>query len=336
MTRLEEALRLAPDHEANRKLYRALAEEIGRSAAAEAFLASLAEAPRAAPAPLATLPAPEERIPPEVARWLDAEPVPLTADLRGTRTVRLADPSPLGNFEVFLERSGWTEQQVREYDDDPGRDLSEESFHLVVPEGEAPEAGWGVIVWVSPWVWGGFSREEIGTVLARRGIVWIGANHAGNPRPVWERWALALDAAASVSKHLPVDPSRVWVAGYSGGGRVASALATLYPEVFAGSFSFFGVDHFHPVPVPDKPGIYWPVGFAEPPKERLATARDERSFVMVTGEKDFNRAETWAVFRHLVAEGFRRVEIIDLPGADHYSGIPAEALERGLAWLDRP
>ncbi len=334
---LEEALRLAPDDDETRKLYRALAAELDRLAEAEAFLGTLAELEpggreEAAPASTGQ---PAFTMPPEVVRWLEADPVPLAAELRGHHAVRLADTSPVGDLGTFLERSGWTEKQVRQYDSDPSRDLAEESFHLFVPDREPPEAGWGVIVWVAPVPWGGFSRQEIEEVLTRRGIVWIGANRAGNPRPVWKRQGLALDAAESVARHFPVDRSRLWVAGYSGGGRVASALASQYPEAFAGAFCFFGVNHFHPVPVPDKPGKLWPVGFPEPPRERLATIRADRSFVLLTGERDFNRAETWGTYRHLLADGFERVEIVDLPMADHYYGLQAGALERGLAFLDR-
>jgi poly(3-hydroxybutyrate) depolymerase len=37
-----------------------------------------------------------------------------------------------------------------------------------------------------------------------------------------------------------IDEQRVYASGYSGGGRITSGLALLYPEVFGGGFSVYG------------------------------------------------------------------------------------------------
>jgi dienelactone hydrolase len=171
-------------------------------------------------------------------------------------------------------------------------------------------------------------------LLERTGTIWVGADGAGNGRPDWQRWGLALDAAEELTRLYAIDPKRVYVGGYSGGGRTASALATLYPEVFRGALCWFGVSHFHPLAVPDKPGAHWPPQFPEPPRERLTTVREDGRFVLVTGERDFNRAQTKATWRHLEGDGFGRVTYLEIPGVDHYFGVPAEWMERALAALD--
>lgn len=162
----------------------------------------------------------------------------------------------------------------------------------------------------------------------------MGANRAGNVRQLLDRWRLALDAAAGTARLLVVDPRRVYVAGYSGGGRVASHLGSAFPEVFRGTLCWFGVDHFHPVPVPDRPGATWPPAVSEPPAKILDTVRREGRFLLVTGERDFNRAQTVAVAEHLREDGFDHAEVMVIPDADHYLGLDPEWLERAPITLD--
>lgn len=171
-------------------------------------------------------------------------------------------------------------------------------------------------------------------MLERRRTIWVGADGAGNPRALWDRWGLALDAAHHLPRLYPIDPRRVYAAGYSGGGRVASALATLYPEAFAGAFCWFGVDHFHELPLPGRPGSRWPARFPRPPRAALKQVREQSRFVLLTGEHDFNRPQTRAAYDHLRKDGFRHLTLIEVPGANHYHGVRPEWLERGLAALD--
>jgi pimeloyl-ACP methyl ester carboxylesterase len=131
-----------------------------------------------------------------------------------------------------------------------------------------------------------------------------------------------------------LDPERIYVAGYSGGGRVASGMALLYPELFRGSLSVFGVSWYEPVPVSDKPGAHWPAAFAAPPPESLPRLRAESRFVLLTGSRDFNKSQTRAIRRAMEEAGFEQVTYVEVPGASHYDTPGGEWWAKAFAALD--
>ncbi|HEX6199117.1 MAG TPA: carboxypeptidase regulatory-like domain-containing protein [Thermoanaerobaculia bacterium] len=247
--------------------------------------------------------------------------------------------SPLSDPEVVLGRYGGGPEDVRDIDPAMGRyDLSEETFEVYVPSAYRPAgrggSGWGLVVWVSPTSSGGIEDAARQAVLGEERLLWVGANDAGNPRFTWNRVGLALDAAHAMAALYDLDPQRIYAAGYSGGGRIASALGLLFPEVFGGALSLFGASFYRPVPVPDRPGSHWPAPFPEPPSESLRDVRREGRFVLVTGERDFNRAQTRATARVMEEEGFRGVTYLEIPGATHYDFPGAADLRRALEALE--
>jgi pimeloyl-ACP methyl ester carboxylesterase len=67
-------------------------------------------------------------------------------------------------------------------------------------------------------------------------MIFVSADQSGNDKQVrTRRMPLALIAAANIMRQYPVDPSRVFVAGFSGGAQVALRLALAYPDVFRGA-----------------------------------------------------------------------------------------------------
>ncbi|MGH6901060.1 MAG: tetratricopeptide repeat protein, partial [Geminicoccaceae bacterium] len=337
---LEQALRLAPTDPDLRQLYTTLQDGRGRGQEAADFLAGLPEEPAddtggpPAAAPDASSDA-EKELPSEIAARLATPPEPADAAMTGHHEVTFGEGSPLGAMGVLWARfASSSDEADPPATVDEAYELADESFHLYVPAIEAPPDGWGLVVWIAPIEWGGFQREGLAEVLDRHRLIWVGANRSGNARPVRDRWRLALDAAAGVQELFAVDSRRVYVAGYSGGGRVASHLGPAFPELFRGTLCWFGADHFHPVPVPDRPGAAWPPPVSEPPDEILDTVRRESRFLLVTGERDFNRAQTVAVAEHMREDGFDHVELMVIPDADHYIGLDPEWLERALTALD--
>lgn len=330
---LKRALVLAPADEELRTLFTILMGDVGKSEAAEAFLGALPESPSATRGSAGAAPG---GVPPEVERRLSVPLEMANGGLRGLHRVTFSTRSPLSRIDEFTERSGMYEEEALRVPDASGYDIGGESFQIYIPEIDPPAAGYGLLVWISPTGFGGFLRPGMEEVFERHALIAVGADGAGNPRAVWDRWGLALDAVMGLRDLFPVDSDRVYVAGYSGGGRVASGLATHYPEVFSGGFSWFGVDHFHDLPVPDRPGKLWPRDFQKPSPDALRRAREESRFVLLTGEKDFNRSQTLAVFEHLQRDGFRHLTLFDIPEATHYFGVPADWMERGIEALDAP
>lgn len=209
-------------------------------------------------------------------------------------------------------------------------DLAGESFELYAPPCTATARA-GLIVWVSAHGSGEVPPGWV-TVLDAECLVWVGADRSGNARAFWDRTHLALDAAHGARRRLGIDPERVYVAGFSGGGRMASELALLYPDVFRGGIFLLGAGTFRPVPSTERPGHVFLPAFPPPPPERLDRAR-AHPYVLIGGEHDPNRRELQDLFFALREDGFARLEILVVPGLGHE--LPgAEWLRRALAHLD--
>lgn len=339
---LREALVYRPGDETSRSLFTRLLSAFGRGEEAESWLARLdAEGADALRGEL-------ELVSPSSAAAPAAGPAELPVELPvvdeerhrvGSYRLRLAEGSPLSSLDVFVERTGAARSDILELDPRAGRyDLAQETFEVVVPgsyrsvaDGGEP---WGLFVWVSPVAYGGVRRPDNLDVLAAKRMLWIGANHSGNQRKIWDRVGLALDAAAAMQRLYDVDPKRIYAAGYSGGGRMATRLGVLYPEVFHGGFMVKGVDFYRPVAMPDKPGAHWPAAFAEPPRATWPQVKERNRYVLLTGENDFNRLQTRTYHRLYRDDGFEYVFYLEQPGADHYSAFGGEVLGRAIDLLD--
>jgi tetratricopeptide (TPR) repeat protein len=337
---LKLALVRAPDDQTTRQLFRAVLEETDRSEEAEGFLDALDRGGEDAVREwIDDLEVPEEREVAAVAVPLDPEVAELPIeepqrDRRGRYRTSFSEPDPHGGLDTLLDRLGIDREEVASVDAKGGRyTLREESFHVYVPEAMPPQ-GFGIMVWISPGWFGGFTREEVRTTLEDHHLIWIGADHAGNRRPRWYRILLALDGVHNLRGLYRIDAERVYASGYSGGGRIASALAMLYPEVFRGGFSLFGCDYFRRVDMPDKPGAYWPPRYPPPSGEALRQIKTRNRFVLLTGELDFNRTQTKATYKRMLEEGFEHVMYLSIPEASHYDPVGREWLEQALLFLE--
>lgn len=213
-------------------------------------------------------------------------------------------------------------------------DLQHETFFVYVPAEYDPATPYGLWVWVSPNDFGGLLRDDLRQLLAREKLIWIGAHRAGNDREGLDRLALALTAAELAPRHWSVDPQRVYVSGRSGGGRLASELAFLWPETFRGGIFVVGCNWYAPLPVPGQAGQIWAASFAEPPRKSARLLHDERRFAFLTGEKDFNRDEMRTTERAAAAAGFRHTRLIEVPGADHFTPMAVEYWQQAIEFLD--
>ena len=254
----------------------------------------------------------------------------------GAYSTTLGERSRLSAREALFARTGLDLAAAEKSDPEHGRyDLSRYSFAIYAPAECATGASpCGVLVWASPTEFGGMRLERWRDLLAKHRLIWVGANGCGNGGPRWIRYGLALDAIESLKRLYPIDASRVYAAGYSGGGRIASVLAVTYPEVFAGGFYLFGCDYFRKLPVPYKPGAVWPAVYPKPRRATLERARDASRFVFLTGELDFNRVQTRDTERAYREDGFSKTTYLEIPAIGHYGPIPPDVLARALALLD--
>ena len=88
------------------------------------------------------------------------------------------------------------------------------------------------------------------------------------------REPLAVLAAHNIMHRYPVDPQRVYIGGFSGGGRIALRLALGYPDLFRGAVLNAGSD---------------PIGDEQiplPPRDMFSKFQESTHLVYVTGSED--------------------------------------------------
>ena len=192
--------------------------------------------------------------------------------------------------------------------------MAAEKFQVIVPGTFSTNLTWGLLVWISPGDAPGIlSAWE--AELAKEQLLFVGAYKSGNPRFTAERVSLALEAAFNMRQMYKIDTNRIYVGGFSGGGRVAGMVGTGYPDIFAGTICVCGVGFY--TDIPTTTGEHWQRTFT-PDTTLLAQAKSDRRFVLLTGDKDINRENTREVWRSgFEREGFRHVRYVEVPGLKH-------------------
>ncbi len=228
--------------------------------------------------------------------------------------------SPLNALRVSRELA----QSGRDSQDQP-IDLAQERFTVYVPTAPAPEQGYALLVFVSPWADAVVPQRSI-PALNRHHMIFVSASHSGNDAAVMDRRIpLALLAERNITQHYRVDPSRIYIGGFSGGARVALRIALGFPDVFHGALLDAGSD---------------PIGNAEillPARALFDQFQNSMRLVYLTGKLDTaNLAQDqrsrqsmhdWCVF-NLTDAG------AGMLSTGHQLAGPA-AIARALSVLDR-
>lgn len=215
-------------------------------------------------------------------------------------------------------------------EDPPAYDVAKESYRILLPGTWNGKSPLGLFIWVDA---GEAPRipEKWEPILTKHQLVFIGANRSGNPRNVFDRIRMALDANHNVRQQLPVDGRRVYVSGFSGGSRVASMLGVAWGEMFSGTICCMGVNFYADVAAPD--GKVYGLSYL-PDEDLLPLVKKHCRFALVTGEKDFNRPNTLGAFENgFRKEGFANVKVFDIPAHGH-SLPPADWLDQAISFVD--
>jgi hypothetical protein len=202
-------------------------------------------------------------------------------------------------------------------------DLAQEQFRIYVPATH-PSAGYGVFVFVPPW------QENVlphdwDTAFDAQGVIFVSATRSGNAEsPLGRREPLAILAAYNVMQRFPVDASRVYIGGFSGGSRIALRVALGYPDLFHGAILDAGAD---------------PIGGSElplPPRKLFEQFRVSSRLIYITGTRDeFHLTQESGSVGSLKRWCVVNVSTQPVGGVGH-EPAPATAISAALAALSAP
>jgi hypothetical protein len=188
------------------------------------------------------------------------------------------------------------------------------SWDVFVPEDYDPAEPPGLFVYMSPTYSGAIPRPWR-QVLARKNLIWVGANDAGNSVNVQRRALFALIAPNLIRQDYDIDAQRIYISGLSGGGKMASMMSTEYAHIFKGAVFNCGVE-------------FWD---RHPPR-RFEAVKQNR-YVFVTGEHDQALRPTKRVYGRYQKAGVPNIKLMVIAGMGH-ENPDADHLAEALEFLD--
>ncbi len=147
------------------------------------------------------------------------------------------------------------------------------------------------------------------------GFIFASPFGAGNGRSMQRRVRIVLDVLDDIGRRTTVDADRTYLAGFSGGARVACAVTFALPEYFGGTIGVCGAEDLR-----------------EESWLRLRVA-DRLSVALITGEQDFNRGELERLRGPMLSEVGVRTKVWTVAHMGH--AIPdSQVATAVLKWLD--
>jgi hypothetical protein len=249
----------------------------------------------------------------------------------GRLTLTFTERSPITANKDMAIRMGWdiAAEEAAKID----YTLADESFEVYVPAAYDGKTPYGLFVFSSPSPSGAPPRQWL-KAMDEHKLIWLGPNKVGNDRIVRPRMGLAIDGALNMQKRYAIDPKRIYAAGVSGGGRVASMLGVSYADVFTGGgYYIIGCNFYREEKSAEQGGVFRR-SFNVPPAKLFGLAKKTRH-VFLTGDTDGNREQTALYYAGFKRDGFEHATYLQVPGMGHRSP-DIEWFEKGMAALDPP
>lgn len=194
---------------------------------------------------------------------------------------------------------------------DPAEEIT---WQYYVPPDYSPDKPAGLLVYISPTRSGAMPREWR-SVMVKHNMIWIGADRSGNRTKVPRRVLLSLLGVELVKRDYVVDEDRIYLSGFSGGGRVASMAVIDNAHIFTGGLFFCGADLWH---LDDSPNI---------------DAMKENRYVLVTGALDQALEPVKKTYRGYRRAGIKQTKLMIIRDMGH-STPRRSGFAKALAFLD--
>ena len=187
-------------------------------------------------------------------------------------------------------------------------------WSIYVPVGYNSDLPAGVLVFISAGKSGKIPREWK-TLMDKYNLIWIAANMSGNKVETALRVSYAIFAPSVLIKDYALNDERIYISGFSGGGRVASMAATEYAHIFKGAIYNSGVNFW---------GKEIPKRFNEIKRNR---------YVFIAGAEDFNLRDTKKVYHAYQKTGVKNIKLMVIPSMA-YSLPRKSKYEEAIDYLD--
>jgi dienelactone hydrolase len=115
------------------------------------------------------------------------------------------------------------------------------TYFLHVPDNYNKESQYAFIMCISPGSDGRVMFLAWEKACKKHSIFFACPNNAGNPVNADRRGQMAVDVMFDVINKYAIDPQRIFVSGFSGGGRMSTAMVVAFPEYFAGHIPAGGI-----------------------------------------------------------------------------------------------
>ncbi|MFT7559767.1 MAG: hypothetical protein ACI93R_001682 [Flavobacteriales bacterium] len=176
------------------------------------------------------------------------------------------------------------------------------SWEVVFPRNLKKGEAKGILVYISP-IDSGAMPPQWQEVIDKERLIWISANASGNKQNSARRVLLGLLAKHIASGYGPIDNSRNYISGFSGGGRVASMMMWEYPDSFDGAIFFSGVNKW------------------KGNGKSFLSKLQKKRLVFLTGSRDFNEKDTKKAFSKYRRKGVTYATYLSILGHTH--SLPA-------------
>ena len=213
-----------------------------------------------------------------------------------------------------------------------------EKFLVRVPGDYAPDAEYGLVVYMHPG--NDLDAPPVGwaAVLDRRRFIFVAPLRAGNGEAPSRRMGLAVLAAEEMTTHYRIAPARIIAAGWSGGARIASELGFYQADLFRGTVQSCGSDFFRPVPHIDGSGNDGvgghSYGLVDATSAEIAMAAHVR-FTLITGSGDWRHGDMLDIYNGGFARTTLQAKLIDVPGMEH-ANANADTFDAALGFIEAP
>jgi predicted esterase len=239
----------------------------------------------------------------------------------GRFSITFTETHPLSAWPSFIDHSGAMFGVPKGASEGKSYRIEEESYSVYVPKNYDGTIPYGLIAFVSASLGGGIPGEYMSVCDSQR-VIWIGGAKVPNERNATERTRITVDAVHNMVKKYRIDPDRIYVAGMSGGGRVASHMAVPYADVFTGAIFFCGCN---PLVMPSDQAT----------SKKVDELAKQHRFAFMTGSKDFNQPGTKQVYEQYLSMKYTYSKYFEQAGMGHEMPNKASFTE-AMAFLDGP